>query len=79
MIRLNASVGIPAWQDQSARDLVLARTRGPLILELKGRPSLAIQLANQDSLWRPIDLIDHYLKLQCSPAERISLTRYLFA
>ena len=79
MIRLNASVGIPAWQDQSARDLVLDRTRGLLLLELNARPGLAIQLANQDSLWGPWTSSTTTGSCKCSPADRIILTRDLFA
>ncbi len=39
-------------------DLVVDRDQGPLLLELNARPGLAIQIANQDGLYRRLKKID---------------------
>jgi alpha-L-glutamate ligase-like protein len=89
-----AGISVPGWDrilEIAARglemtglgylgaDLVLDRTRGPLLLELNARPGLAIQLANQDGLRRRLDLIDRHWRPELTPANRVTLARTLFA
>jgi alpha-L-glutamate ligase-like protein len=89
-----AGIAVPGWDrilEIAARgtemtdlgylgaDLVLDRTRGPLLLELNARPGLAIQLANQDGLRRRLDLIDRHWQPELTPADCVGLARSLFA
>ena len=39
-------------------DIVLDKTKGPLILELNARPGLAIQIANRTGALKRFDMID---------------------
>jgi len=59
-------------------DLLIDRTRGPLMLELNARPGLAVQLANRDGLQRRLELIDRSLAPGLSGAERVALACSLF-
>jgi alpha-L-glutamate ligase-like protein len=59
-------------------DLLIDRTRGPLLLELNARPGLAVQLANRDGLGRRLDLIDRSWQPGLSAADRVALGRRLF-
>ena len=59
-------------------DLLIDRTRGPLLLELNARPGLAVQLANRDGLHRRLDLVDRSLTPGLSVPERVALARSLF-
>ncbi len=68
-----SGISIPEWREiltMAARcydqtslnylgvDVVLDRERGPLLLEMNGRPGLAVQLANWEGLGRRLDLVD---------------------
>ena len=59
-------------------DVVIDRTRGPVLLELNARPGLAIQLANQDGLRGRLRRLDAAWRPGLSPAERVALARSLF-
>lgn len=59
-------------------DVVIDRTRGPVLLELNARPGLAIQLANQDGLRGRLRRLDAAWKPGLSPADRVALARSLF-
>lgn len=57
-------------------DLVLDKTRGPLMLELNARPGLAIQIANQRGLLPRLERIKSFVKAQgkvsASPQARVA-------
>ncbi|MCA1960693.1 MAG: alpha-L-glutamate ligase-like protein [Desulfomonile sp.] len=60
-------------------DIVLDRTKGPLILELNARPGLNIQIANNDGLLPRLELVEHeHAKLQ-TVVERVAFARENFA
>ena len=59
-------------------DVVIDRTRGPVLLELNARPGLAIQLANQDGLRHRLRRLDTEWKPGLSATERAALARFLF-
>lgn len=60
-------------------DMVIDRDRGPLLLELNARPGLQIQIANQDGLFRRLDLVDKLpASLIATPEARMSYARETF-
>ena len=59
-------------------DIVLDRTRGPLILELNARPGLNIQIANKLGLKYRLDRI-HELYAEHSAEEKVAIVREAFA
>jgi len=52
-------------------DIVVDRTRGPLVLELNARPGLAIQIANRRGLKRRLERIEQELRPGMDVKERI--------
>jgi len=59
-------------------DIVLDRTKGPLILELNARPGLNIQIANNDGLLPRLQLVEReHAKLK-TVAERVVFAREKF-
>jgi len=88
-----AGTRIPGWDkllDIAARsyeltglgyigiDLVLDRTKGPLILELNARPGLAIQLANRAGLAPRLEAARAAFKTVAPVAERVSFAKEHF-
>jgi len=88
-----AGVQIPRWDtllDISARsyeltglgyvgiDLVLDRTKGPLVLELNARPGLAIQLANRAGLAPRLEAARGAFAALAPVAERVSFAKERF-
>lgn len=59
-------------------DLVLDRTRGPLLLELNARPGLNIQIANREGLANRLEAVERHGPF-ASPAERVAFARENFA
>lgn len=59
-------------------DVVLDRTRGPLVLELNARPGLAIQLANGAGLRKRLERIDRLQEIPADAAARAQLAREWF-
>ncbi|NNU15731.1 alpha-L-glutamate ligase-like protein [Parvularcula sp. ZS-1/3] len=89
-----AGIEIPDWEEMlmmGARcypevelgylgvDLVIDKTRGPLLLELNGRPGLAVQLANAAGLKARLDAIDGVAEELRAPAERVAWAKAAFA
>jgi len=89
-----AGLQIPEWDrilDISARcyeltglgyigvDLVLDRDLGPLVLELNARPGLAIQIANQQGLWRRLQICEQRADFSAAPAQRIEFAKREFS
>ncbi len=87
-------VQIPHWETllhQSAQcyeltglgyqgvDLVLDKTKGPLILELNARPGLNIQIANQAGLLPRLHLVEEETKNLISLADRLAFAKHHFA
>jgi alpha-L-glutamate ligase-like protein len=60
-------------------DIVLDRTRGPMLLELNARPGLAIQVANQCGLRRRLELARGIAEGTDDHEQRIALARQAFA
>lgn len=88
-----AGITIPDWDDMlamSARcyeaaplgflgvDLVIDEERGPLLLELNGRPGLSVQLANGHGLRHRLDRIDEVWRDLSSPEERVAFAKDSF-
>jgi alpha-L-glutamate ligase-like protein len=62
-------------------DIVLDRSRGPMVLELNARPGLAIQIANGNGLLgrlRRIQVLERSGTLSRDPAERVAFARANF-
>ncbi|MEZ5529908.1 MAG: alpha-L-glutamate ligase-like protein [Porticoccaceae bacterium] len=59
-------------------DIVLDKTRGPMILELNARPGLAIQIANQAGLAKRLKSIDRLPSHSLLPEERVATSRQMF-
>jgi alpha-L-glutamate ligase-like protein len=53
-------------------DIVLDKTRGPLLLELNARPGLAIQMANGIGMQKRLAVIDSQLKFVRNAEERVA-------
>ena len=60
-------------------DLVLDADRGPLVLEVNGRPGLSIQLANDRGLRPLLEAVEARAPRGLGIAERIALGKELFA
>jgi alpha-L-glutamate ligase-like protein len=60
-------------------DLVLDRSKGPLMLELNARPGLNIQIANRAGLAARLEAVDRADAGQRPPAERIAFAKESFA
>lgn len=60
-------------------DIVLDKTRGPMILELNARPGLAIQIANGNGLQHRLAAVEALEKFADTPAERVAFAREHFA
>jgi alpha-L-glutamate ligase-like protein len=89
-----AGITIPHWEqllDIAARsyemtglgyqgvDMVLDKTRGPLLLELNARPGLNIQIANMAGLLPRLQLVEkHIARTGVDPAERIRFAKEHF-
>ena len=58
-------------------DIVLDRTRGPLLMEINARPGLAIQLANRAGLLPRLKRVDSWESLPVAAARRARLAREL--
>lgn len=89
-----AGIEIPGWDDMllmGARcypvvglgylgvDLVIDKARGPLLLELNGRPGLAVQLANAAGLHHRLHTIDEVAGTLSTPEERVAWAKDAFA
>jgi len=59
-------------------DLVLDRTRGPMMLELNARPGLNIQIANREGLAHRLEAVERHGPF-ASQAERVAFARENFA
>lgn len=60
-------------------DIVLDRTRGPMILELNARPGLAIQVANGAGIQPRVNIIDREIRSkQRTPSQRASFSMEVF-
>jgi len=59
-------------------DIVLDRTKGPLILELNARPGLNIQLANKVGLQSRFDRVDAWTQ-RCAAEEKVAIVREAFS
>jgi len=59
-------------------DLVLDRTKGPLMLELNARPGLNIQIANRAGLGARLDAVDRADAPSLSAPERIAFAKERF-
>ncbi|MFP3941468.1 MAG: alpha-L-glutamate ligase-like protein [Thermoanaerobaculia bacterium] len=59
-------------------DLVLDRTRGPLMLELNARPGLAIQIANRQGLWKRLQVVEAERAPDAPAEERVVFSRERF-
>lgn len=59
-------------------DIVLDRSRGPLILELNARPGLAIQLANGAGLRARLDAVEAQRPSLATVEERVAFARSCF-
>ncbi len=60
-------------------DIVLDRTRGPMLLELNARPGLAIQVANQCGLRHRLEVAREIADSTDDQARKIELARQAFA
>jgi alpha-L-glutamate ligase-like protein len=58
-------------------DIVLDRTRGPLMLEINARPGLSIQLANRQGLLPRLHRLEAIREMPSSIEERIALAKSL--
>jgi len=59
-------------------DLVLDRTKGPLMLELNARPGLNIQIANRAGLGARLEAVDRANVASLPRAERIAFAKEMF-
>ncbi|MCP4406483.1 MAG: alpha-L-glutamate ligase-like protein [Gammaproteobacteria bacterium] len=59
-------------------DIVLDKSRGPLLLELNARPGLAIQIANGMGMQSRLSLIDSQLDLDRTAEERVVYSMKVF-
>lgn len=59
-------------------DIVLDRTKGPVMLELNARPGLAIQIANQVGLKKRLQMVDEMRPIERKVEERIRLAKQMF-
>ena len=59
-------------------DLVLDRTKGPLMLELNARPGLNIQIANRTGLAARLDAVDRADAGRLPAAGRIAFAKENF-
>ena len=59
-------------------DLVLDRSKGPLMLELNARPGLNIQIANRAGLAARLEAVDRANAGSLSKAERIAFAKEMF-
>lgn len=59
-------------------DIVLDRTRGPLILELNARPGLNIQIANNAGLLWRLELVEHEHTMLKTMQDRVAFARENF-
>ena len=59
-------------------DIVLDRTKGPVMLELNARPGLAIQIANQVGLKKRLQMVDEMRSIERKVEERIRLAKQMF-
>lgn len=60
-------------------DIVLDRTKGPLMLEFNARPGLNIQIANREGLRHRLELVEAHVKELGSVAERVAFAKEAFA
>jgi alpha-L-glutamate ligase-like protein len=60
-------------------DLVLDRTRGPMLLELNARPGLNIQIANREGLGRRLEKVERHGGKFATIADRVAFARENFA
>jgi alpha-L-glutamate ligase-like protein len=60
-------------------DLVLDRTRGPMLLELNARPGLNIQIANREGLASRLEAVERRHGTFASVAERVAFAKENFA
>ena len=60
-------------------DIVLDRSRGPMILELNARPGLAIQIANGNGLQHRLAAIEALDQLATAPEDRVAFSKAHFA
>ena len=60
-------------------DIVLDKTRGPMLLELNARPGLAIQVANQEGLRLRLSEIEKITNIDLDPEEKVQLAQRLFS
>jgi len=87
-------VAVPHWDrllDMAARacdlthlgyqgiDIVLDRTRGPLLLELNARPGLNIQIANREGLRHRLELVEANIADLPTAADRVQFAKENFA
>lgn len=61
----------PTGLDYLGVDIVFDEVRGPLLLELNGRPGLAVQLANCDGLDRRLGMITQWTRPERTQDERV--------
>ncbi len=59
-------------------DIVLDRTRGPLVLEFNARPGLNIQIANCEGLRHRMELIEAHSAALKSPSDRVAFAKENF-
>ena len=60
-------------------DIVLDKTRGPLILELNARPGLSIQIANNTGLVPHLEEVENLDSFKLSVDEKVDFAREAFA
>jgi len=60
-------------------DIVIDKTRGPLLLELNARPGLAIQIANGMGMQPRLSVIESQRDVQRTPAERVAYAMQVFS
>ena len=60
-------------------DLVLDKTKGPLILELNARPGLNIQIANRAGLLPRLELVENKSKSLTKLEDRLDFAKEHFA
>lgn len=86
-------IAVPGWDgllDMAARscdltglnyigvDIVLDRTKGPLMLEFNARPGLNIQIANREGLRRRLDLVEAHIGELETAADRVRFAKEAF-
>ncbi|GJL94619.1 MAG: alpha-L-glutamate ligase-like protein [Hyphococcus sp.] len=60
-------------------DIVLDREKGPLLLELNGRPGISIQIANRIGMRSILDKAAHYTDKKLDAAKRVEVAKSLSA